>query len=65
MPTRSPTSIAGRRLALVIGYSAGGGYDAYGRVVARHLGKRIPGNPAVIPQNMPGAGNLARRQLSL
>ena len=48
----------GRSLALIIGYSAGGGYDAYGRVVARHLGKHIPGNPAVIPQNMPGAGNL-------
>jgi tripartite-type tricarboxylate transporter receptor subunit TctC len=48
----------GKSLALIIGYSAGGGYDAYGRVVARHLGKHIPGNPAVVPQNMPGAGSL-------
>ena len=48
----------GRSVALIIGYSAGGGYDAYGRVVARHLGKHIPGNPAVIAQNMPGAGSL-------
>ena len=48
----------GRSVSLIIGYSAGGGYDAYGRVVARHLGKHIPGNPAIIPQNMPGAGSL-------
>jgi tripartite-type tricarboxylate transporter receptor subunit TctC len=48
----------GRSIALIIGYSAGGGYDAYGRTVARHLGKHIPGNPAVIAQNMPGAGSL-------
>jgi tripartite-type tricarboxylate transporter receptor subunit TctC len=48
----------GRSVALVIGYSAGGGYDAYGRVLARHMGKHIPGNPAIIPQNMPGAGSL-------
>src|SRR5689334_19014257 len=48
----------GKNVALIIGYSAGGGYDAYGRVVARHLGKHIPGNPAVVAQNMPGAGSL-------
>jgi tripartite-type tricarboxylate transporter receptor subunit TctC len=48
----------GKTVALIIGYSAGGGYDTYGRVVARHLGKHLPGNPAVIPQNMPGAGSL-------
>jgi len=48
----------GRSVALIIGYSVGGGYDAYGRVVARHLGKHIPGSPTVIPQNMPGAGSL-------
>src|SRR6185437_5967831 len=41
-----------------IGYSVGGGYDAYGRLVARHLGKHIPGNPNVQPQNMTGAGSL-------
>jgi tripartite-type tricarboxylate transporter receptor subunit TctC len=48
----------GRTVTLIIGYSVGGGYDAYGRVVARHLGKHIPGNPTVIAQNMPGAGSL-------
>ena len=48
----------GKTVSLVIGYSVGGGYDAYGRLLARHLGKHIPGNPGVLPQNMTGAGSL-------
>ena len=48
----------GRTVTLDIGYSAGGGYDIYARVLARHLGDHIPGNPDVVPQNMPGAGSL-------
>ncbi len=48
----------GKTVSLLIGYSVGGGYDAYGRLVARHLGKHIPGNPSVVPQNMSGAGSL-------
>jgi tripartite-type tricarboxylate transporter receptor subunit TctC len=48
----------GRSVTLIIGYSAGGGYDAYGRTVARHLGRHVPGGPTVIAQNMPGAGSL-------
>jgi tripartite-type tricarboxylate transporter receptor subunit TctC len=48
----------GRTVTIDIGYSAGGGYDLYARVLARHLGAHIPGNPSVIPQNMPGAGSL-------
>jgi tripartite-type tricarboxylate transporter receptor subunit TctC len=48
----------GKTVSLVIGYSVGGGYDAYGRLVARHLGKYIPGQPNVVPQNMTGAGSL-------
>jgi tripartite-type tricarboxylate transporter receptor subunit TctC len=48
----------GRTVTLDIGYSAGGGYDIYARVLAKHLGDHIPGNPIVIPQNMPGAGSL-------
>jgi tripartite-type tricarboxylate transporter receptor subunit TctC len=47
-----------RSVTLFIGYSVGGGYDAYGRVLARHLGKHIPGHPSVVAQNMPGAGSL-------
>jgi len=48
----------GRTITLVIGYSAAGGYDTYARVVAQHLGKHIPGNPTIVPQNMEGAGSL-------
>ncbi len=48
----------GRELRLLIGYSAGGGYDTYARLLARHLGRHIPGNPTVVPQNMPGAASL-------
>ena len=48
----------GKTVTLYIGYSAGGGYDLYARLLARHLGKNIPGNPNVVPENMPGAGSL-------
>jgi tripartite-type tricarboxylate transporter receptor subunit TctC len=48
----------GRTVTLYVGYSVGGGYDNYARVLARHLGNHIPGNPSVLPQNMPGAGSL-------
>jgi len=47
----------GKAINLYIGSSAGGGYDTYARVLARHFGKYIPGNPTVVPQNMPGAGS--------
>ena len=46
----------GRTVTLIVGYSAGGGYDTYSRILARHLGKHIPGNPTIVVQNMPGAG---------
>ena len=48
---------AGKQIDLIVGSSAGGGYDTYARLVARYLGRYIPGNPAVVPQNMPGAGS--------
>jgi tripartite-type tricarboxylate transporter receptor subunit TctC len=48
----------GRTINVVIGHSAGGGYDLYARVLARHMGKHIAGNPAVVPVNMAGAGGL-------
>jgi tripartite-type tricarboxylate transporter receptor subunit TctC len=47
----------GKRVILVIGYGNGGGYDIYARMFARFIGEHIPGNPTVIPQNMPGAGS--------
>jgi tripartite-type tricarboxylate transporter receptor subunit TctC len=49
---------AGRVVTLYIGFSPGGGYDTYGRLVARHMGRFIPGNPSVVPVNMEGAGSL-------
>ena len=48
----------GKNVDLYIGYSVGGGYDLYARLLARHLGKHIPGNPTVLPRNMEGAGSL-------
>src|SRR5437899_4510169 len=49
---------ARKTITISIGYTAGGSYDLYGRLVARHLGKHIPGQPIVVAQNMPGAGSL-------
>jgi tripartite-type tricarboxylate transporter receptor subunit TctC len=49
---------AGKSVNLYIGQGPGGGYDLYGRLVARHIGRFIPGNPVLVPQNMPGAGGL-------
>src|SRR6185503_18937267 len=48
----------GKTVTLVVGYGPGGGYDVYARLVGRHLGRHIPGNPTVVVQNMPGAGSL-------
>lgn len=45
----------GKTIALVIGSNASGGYDGYGRLLSRHMGRHIPGNPAFVVQNMPGA----------
>ena len=48
----------GRTISLVIGYSVGGGYDLYARLLARHMGQYIPGHPTIVPQNLTGAGSL-------
>jgi tripartite-type tricarboxylate transporter receptor subunit TctC len=48
----------GKQITFVISTSAGGGIDVYGRLLARYIGNHIPGTPAVIPQNMPGAGGI-------
>jgi tripartite-type tricarboxylate transporter receptor subunit TctC len=50
-------SLGGKNVTMIIGFGPGGGYDLWGRVVARHLGKHLPGNPTVVPQNMPGGGS--------
>ena len=48
----------GRQVQLLIGFPVSNAYDTYGRAVARHLGKHIPGNPTIVPVNRPGAGSL-------
>lgn len=47
-----------KQIQIVVGYGAGGGYDLYARLVARFLGRRVPGEPGVVVRNMPGAGSL-------
>jgi tripartite-type tricarboxylate transporter receptor subunit TctC len=47
----------GKQLRMLIGYGPGGGYDIYGRLVAEFLPRHIPGNPIIVPQNMPGGGS--------
>jgi tripartite-type tricarboxylate transporter receptor subunit TctC len=49
----------GKELRLVISTTVGTGYDAYARAVGRRLARHLPGNPSIVPQNMPGAGGLA------
>ncbi len=48
----------GKAISLFIGFGAGGGYDTYARIFSRHFGKHVPGNPTIVPKNMPGAGGL-------
>ena len=64
-PSRPPSAqsvaefYAGKQITLIVGSTPGGGYDTQARLVARHIGRHIPGNPTVIVQNMPAAGSLA------
>jgi tripartite-type tricarboxylate transporter receptor subunit TctC len=48
----------GKTMKMIIGYGPGGGYDLYGRLAAEFLGRHIPGNPTIVPENMPGGGSL-------
>ena len=48
----------GKALTLVVGNGPGGGFDVFGRLLARYIGRYVPGNPSVVVQNMPGAGSL-------
>src|SRR3954447_22588507 len=63
-------NLSGKTVQMIIGFGPGGGYDLWApaaaraggyalgpRIVARHIGKHLPGNPTVVPQNMPGAGS--------
>jgi tripartite-type tricarboxylate transporter receptor subunit TctC len=55
----APSPYAGKQIRMVIGAGAGGGYDTYGRALARHLPRHIAGAPTIISQNMPGAAGMA------
>jgi tripartite-type tricarboxylate transporter receptor subunit TctC len=57
-PALAQADFRGETISIQIGYGPGGGYDTYGRALARHYGRFIPGNPNVVPKNMPGAGSL-------
>jgi tripartite-type tricarboxylate transporter receptor subunit TctC len=57
MPARAADYYAGKQIEMLIGADVAGGYDTYARVVARHMSKYIPGNPNIVPRNMPGAGS--------
>lgn len=48
----------GKTISFIVGYSAGGSFDAYTRLIARHFGKHVPGNPTTIAENMTGAGGI-------
>lgn len=58
--TESPADdfYKGKTIRIVVGFSAGGGFDTYARALARHMSKHIPGNPGMVVENMPGAGSL-------
>ena len=51
----------GKTIRIIVGFSAGGGFDTYARSVARHIGKQIPGNPTIVVENMAGAGSVSPR----
>jgi tripartite-type tricarboxylate transporter receptor subunit TctC len=48
----------GKSVRIIVGFSAGGGYDQYSRLIGRHLSKHIPGNPSIVVENMAGAGSI-------
>ena len=57
-PAAAQDFYKGKTITIIAGFSPGGGYDVNARVLARHMGRHIPGNPNIIVQNMPGAGSL-------
>src|SRR5262249_37345744 len=57
-PAAAQESFAGRTVTISVGFGPGGGYDLYARVLARHLGRHLPGQPTVVVSNMPGAASI-------
>src|ERR1044072_4082835 len=58
VPARAQDFFKDKTLTFIVGYSPGGTYDQYTRLLARHIGKYLPGNPTRIVENMPGAGGI-------
>lgn len=58
LPAEAQGLFAGKTVTVLVGYTAGGGYDRTARIVARYLGRHLPGNPTVVVQNMPGANSI-------
>ena len=56
-PAQAADYYAGKSIEFIVGGDSGGGYDIYARAVARHMSRHIPGNPAIVVKNMPGAGS--------
>jgi tripartite-type tricarboxylate transporter receptor subunit TctC len=54
---------AGKTIRFIVGFAAGGGYDAYTRTVARYISRHIPGNPSTLVENMDGAGSVIATKL--
>ncbi len=63
-PSRAEVTFASKNLTLIVGFTPGGTADADGRFVARHIGKHLPGTPAIIVQNRPGAGGITSVNLA-
>ncbi len=57
-PAAAQDTLAGKTVTISVGFGPGGGYDLYARVLARHLGRHLPGHPAVVVSNMPGAASI-------
>ena len=56
--TEAQSFFEGKTIRIVVGFSAGGGFDTYSRAIARHMTRHIPGNPTILVENMTGAGSL-------
>src|SRR5437667_2279999 len=57
-PARAQSFFEGKTVRLGVGFAPGGGFDTYARVISRHIGRHIPGNPTIVVENMTGAGSL-------
>ena len=58
LPCRAASVYEGKTIKLIVGFSAGGGFDTYSRLIGRHLGHHLPGNPTIVVENMTGAASL-------